>query len=61
MVSEYKAENLIDICIAVKSAYNDPTDINYNRHILADAIISASARTGIIALVDEALGFDKEA
>lgn len=61
MVLGYKAESLIDICIAVKSAYTDPADINYNRHILADAIINASARTGIIALVDEALGYNREA
>ncbi len=56
----YEATLLIDICTAVIDAhranvYNDAKII-----ASAEAIIRAVAKVGIIALVDEATGYDKE-
>lgn len=59
MTYGYDATLLIDICSAIIDANRagDFNDINIVAH--ADIIIRAVAKTGIIALVDEATGYDK--
>lgn len=56
----YEATNLIDLCDAIikcgENGYDMPLQYIANSNI----IIRAVAKTGIIALVDEATGYDKE-
>ena len=57
----YEAALLIDLCTAIIDAYNGR---QYNMekayYDAANIILRAVAKTGIIALVDEATGYDKE-
>lgn len=65
VIKGYRAEMLIDLCLAIKRSaiVSDQRagEINNKRYILADIIINSCAKTGIIALVDEAVGYDREA
>lgn len=60
MTYGYEATLLIDLCSAIIDAYENPalnvSEIYYKR---ANIIIRAVAKVGIIALVDEATGYDK--
>lgn len=64
VIKGYRAEMLIDLCLAIKRSaiVSDQRagEINNKRYMLADIIINSCAKTGIIALVDEALGYDRE-
>lgn len=56
----YEATLLVDICAAIIDA-NRAGDFNDERIVFnADIIIRSVAKVGIIALVDEATGYDKE-
>lgn len=56
----YEATLLIDICSAIIDASRAGVYINYVSEFNCDTIIRAVAKTGIIALVDEVTGYDKE-
>lgn len=59
----YKAELLIDLCKVVKDAFLphlNENNVYLQRYIIADTIINASAKTGIIALIDETLGYKEK-
>lgn len=60
MTYGYEATLLIDLCSAIIDAYENPafgiSEIYYKR---ANVIIRAVAKVGIIALIDEATGYDK--
>lgn len=60
MTYGYEATLLIDLCSAIIDAYENPafeiSEIYYKR---ANTIIRAVAKVGIIALIDEATGYDK--
>lgn len=56
----YEATLLIDICTAVLDAYRAGVYNDTKIIISAEGIIKAVAKVGIIALVDEATGYDKE-
>ena len=59
MTYGYDATLLIDICSAIIDANRAGVYPNDNLVTHADIIIRAVAKTGIIALVDEATGYDK--
>lgn len=57
----YEATLLIDLCTAIIDAYNDRTNvISAENYAAANVILRAVAKVGIIALVDEATGYNKE-
>lgn len=56
----YDATLLIDLCTAIIDAYNDRLGIDKTYFDNANIIVRAVAKVGIIALVDEATGYDKE-
>lgn len=53
--------DLIDICNMYISARNDGTLLTSQKHLAtrADIIVNAFAKTGVIAVIDEATGFQK--
>ncbi len=56
----YEATLLIDLCSAIIDAYERPGfEVNETYYKEANVILRAVAKTGIIALVDEATGYDK--
>lgn len=56
----YEATILVDLCTAIIDAFERPgTNINETYYKEANIILRAVAKTGIIALVDEATGYDK--
>lgn len=56
----YEATLLIDLCSAIIDAFENPDfEINPIYYKEANVILRAVAKTGIIALVDEATGYDK--
>lgn len=56
----YEATLLIDLCSAIIDAFENPDfEINSIYYKEANVILRAVAKTGIIALVDEATGYDK--
>lgn len=60
MIYGYEATLLIDLCSAIIDAYENPGfEINEIYYKEANIILRAVAKTGIIALVDEATGYDK--
>ena len=57
----YEATLLIDLCNAIIDAYNDRRDnVSEDYFNFANIILRAVAKVGIIALVDEATGYNKE-
>ena len=57
----YEATLLIDLCSAIIEAYETRTyDVNITYYKQANVIIRAVAKVGIIALIDEITGYDKE-
>lgn len=57
----YEATLLIDLCSAIADAYNGrPESIAKSYYDAANMILRAVAKVGIIALVDEATGYNKE-
>ena len=56
----YEATLLIDLCNAIIDAYNVRRDIDVKYFNAANIIIRSVAKVGIIALVDEATGYNKE-
>lgn len=59
----YEATVLVDICKAILEAKRRgklETDVHINMAFQAEIIISAVAKLGIIALIDEATGFQEE-
>lgn len=57
----YEATLLVDLCSAIIDAYNEnPGGIDTLYYNSANVIIRAVAKVGIIALVDEATGYNKE-
>lgn len=57
----YEATLLIDLCTAIIDAYNSQQyNIDKTYYESANIILKAVAKVGIIALVDEATGYDKE-
>lgn len=56
----YEATLLIDLCDAIIKAEEEGYNIPNQYVINANIIIRAVAKTGIIALVDEVTGYDKE-
>ena len=56
----YEATLLIDLCSAIIDAYERPGfEVNETYYREANVILRAVAKTGIIALVDEATGYNK--
>lgn len=56
----YEATLLVDLCSAIIDAYENPAfEVNEIYYREANIILRAVAKTGIIALVDEATGYDK--
>jgi hypothetical protein len=57
----YEAEDLIDICQMYIQARNDGMLHDSQKHlaIQADVIVNAFAKTGVIAVIDEATGYQK--
>lgn len=56
----YEATLLIDLCSAIIDAYENPDfEVSETYYREANVILRAVAKTGIIALVDEATGYDK--
>lgn len=56
----YEATLLIDLCSAIIEAFENPAlDISETYYRNANVIIRAVAKVGIIALVDEATGYNK--
>lgn len=56
----YEATLLIDLCSAIIDAYENPAfEVNETYYKEANVILRAVAKTGIIALVDEATGYNK--
>ena len=60
MTYGYEATLLIDICSAIIDASRAGVYANYVSEFNCDTIIRAVAKTGIIALVDEVTGYNKE-
>ena len=60
MTYGYEATLLIDLCTAIIDAYDNRLINNMEYYTSANIILRAVAKTGIIALVDEATGYDKE-
>lgn len=57
----YEATLLVDLCTAIIDAYNGRADsVEKELYLAANIILKAVAKTGIIALVDEATGYNKE-
>lgn len=57
----YEATLLIDLCSAITDAYNGrPDSVDKSYYDAANIILRAVAKVGIIALVDEATGYNKE-
>lgn len=57
----YEATLLVDLCTAIIDAYNGRQDvISEKYYATANVILRAVAKVGIIALVDEATGYNKE-
>ena len=60
MTYGYEATLLIDLCSAIIEAFENPAlDISETYYRNANVIIRAVAKVGIIALVDEATGYNK--
>lgn len=60
MTYGYEATLLVDLCSAIIDAYENPEfEVNEIYYKEANIILRAVAKTGIIALVDEATGYDK--
>ena len=60
MTYGYEATLLIDLCSAIIDAFeSEKYEINESYYKSANIIIRAVAKVGIIALVDEATGYDK--
>lgn len=56
----YEATLLIDLCDAIIRAYeNHELNVKKENYVAANTIIRAVAKVGIIALVDEATGYNK--
>jgi transcriptional regulator with XRE-family HTH domain len=61
MTYGYEATLLIDLCNAIIDAYNDQRpSVTKEYYNCANIILRAVAKVGIIALVDEATGYNKE-
>lgn len=61
MTYGYEATLLIDLCSAIIEAYETRTSgVNETYYASANVIIRAVAKVGIIALVDEATGYNQE-
>lgn len=60
MTYGYEATLLIDLCSAIIDAYENPSfEVNETYYKEANIILRAVAKTGIIALIDEATGYNK--
>lgn len=58
----YEAQTLIDVCKAIVAAYNEGKlhSRQYFLYVRSEIIIRASAKLGITALVDEAVGYNPD-
>lgn len=58
----YEADVLVEVCKAIKRAYADGklTSTQENIYIQADIILTAFGKLGVVALIDEATGYQQE-
>lgn len=56
-----EATLFIDLCVAIIEAFESPDfEMNETYYVVAKTVIKAVAKVGIIALIDEATGYDHE-